>query len=283
MVTLSATLVSSSLLCGISRYFWKLPLGIHIGACKPLINVIVHVTHSDPLLQSHQSLHLSQTRLHQEQRNPQRVISTSSHKDLAYLYDLVPLLPLNRRIPKIELFGELLVHRKNDGHNRGLTDHLRDRFFACCDWTVVCGETDKHYTIILLVIDITWHDMVAALSRRSWFTSFMWSKVVSKLVNYSSIGSFTLFCNVSIMVPVFLLYLFAPFLGSVQFSNWLLISDVYQKRHWCSICHIEGQTVKADLSRCCLEKPSAVHCHQCTLALCSDVCKTWTCKGFIVQ
>lgn len=68
MVTLSATLVSSSLLCGISRYFWKLPLGIHIGACKPLINVIVHVTHSDPL---QQSLHLSQTRLHQDQRNPQ--------------------------------------------------------------------------------------------------------------------------------------------------------------------------------------------------------------------
>lgn len=82
MVTLSATLVSSSLLCGISRYFWKLPLGIHIGACKPLINVIVHVTHSDPL---QQSLHLSQTRLHQDQRNPKRVTSTSSHKDLAYL------------------------------------------------------------------------------------------------------------------------------------------------------------------------------------------------------
>lgn len=47
---------------------WKLPLGIHIGACKPLINVIVHVTHPAPL---QQSLHLSQTRLHQDQRNPQ--------------------------------------------------------------------------------------------------------------------------------------------------------------------------------------------------------------------
>lgn len=281
MVTLSATLVSSSLLCGISRYFWKLPLGIHIGACKPLINVIVHVTHSDPL---QQSLHLSQTRLHQDQRNPQTGnINILPQGPCIFIWPCSTAPFEQEDSEDRALWRAFGPSKERWAQQRPLQITCGTDFSHGCDWTVVCGETDKHYTIILLVIDITWHDMVAALSRRSWFTSFMWSKVVSKLVNNSSISSFTLFCNVSIMVPVFLLYLFAPFLGSLQFSNWLLISDVYQKRHWCSICHIEGQTVKADLSRCCLEKPSAVHCHQCTLALCSDGCKTWTCKGFIVQ